>query len=283
MHNYRSLFLTVTVTIFLSAFFSNILLPISVSFDWKSEYEGSLKIILDRGEAVCDSSIKLSIDDPERSLRAWEVCSDFDPEDEYVSPLKSNKQLYRKPFIVRLFFDKPIMWDVSCHWSCFVVEDDVQVVPFFKKVLIRPRVTLKRKVKKFTVSIKDTSVPLIRKTYDKPSRALNTNVLMLLVLSLLFVGFVFVQILKFSDIAGFLALGGFVLFGRILLPYIVLLIVGAIGLFSLSIFMFRKSETDRLEESASTFLQSMRSLLGFLCGASVLPLLVEAYLVFRFC
>lgn len=258
------------------------LAAIQVNFHWKNEHEGILKVFLDAGEAVCDSSIKLSIDDPGRSLRSWEVFSDNAANEEYVVPLKSNKLLYRKLFKIKLSFDRPLMEDVYCHWSCFVVEQDnyreERIVPFFKKILLRAPPIKRKEIKKklFMAPLREALSLVKKKRGDSSPRALNTNILLLLFLILFFLGFLLVQVLRFSDIAGFLTLGGFILFGRIVLPYVILLLSGAVGLLVLAAFMFRK------DESAPTFLRSVRSVLGFLCGASVLPLLVEAYLVLLF-
>jgi hypothetical protein len=70
--------------------------------------------------------------------------------------------------------------------------------------------------------------------------------------------------LTFSDIFPFFLLGCFILVGRFIFPYFLILTLSAFSLLLISFRLFKKRN----------------NILGFVSGTAVLPLLVEAYFVF---
>jgi KDO2-lipid IV(A) lauroyltransferase len=229
----------------------------------------SMKVPICRSEAIYKSSLKLSIDDPSVSIVKWRVLSD--PVEEYVIPLKSRNEIYKNSLAIELLIQKEKeVKSADCYVSCFVIEDEVRIVPYLKKIRLGwnnvDRSRKKNFFKKFTLPQKEAFAFIQKNKKDLPNRFLKTRFLLVLFLLFLFLGFVVVRVLSFGDIVGFLGLGSWLFFGRLLIPFPIVLIIAAICLFMLSV-------------SFSTRGRVIYSAISIICAAFVLPLLVEAYLL----
>jgi hypothetical protein len=228
----------------------------------------SIEVVLGQWESIYKDSIKMSVDSIGCKIKDFEVLSDF--VEEYVPQLKSHKNIYKNSFFINVFFDGEKKFLVgSCFlFSCFILRGGEEIFPFFKEIelpcLSRANKTkLPKKTSFFLNRIKNI---YLKKTgsADRPIRVFNTRFLLSIFIIFLFLCFFVVQVLTFSDIFPFFLLGCFILVGRFIFPYFLILTLSAFSLLLISFRLFKKRN----------------NILGFISGAAVLPLLVEAYLVF---
>jgi hypothetical protein len=259
--------------------YSAIVLGIDLEVMKVEESTFTLRIVPNKDEAICRDYIKFSIDLKGFDVEKWESVSDA--VEEYVAPLKLRGKVYRGAFVTKLFLNKPhhgVCMD--CLFSCLVLKNDDTILPFFKKIelisdkKITKSVQLNRKKVVTSTSYakgwKVDDLIVYHKEMHDSSKALLVGLLLMFI-----IGFLVINVIAFSDMVGFLVLGIWVCFGRLIFSYPILLSGCAFILLATSIFLFRKKADE------PTFPKIIRNLIGFVTAAAVLPIITEVFLTLR--
>lgn len=256
---------------------------IKISSTQVSDSSFSLKFVLDKSEAICKSSIKFSVDSPGLEVGNWETVAEAS--EEYIVPIKLREKVYRGSFTIKLFMNKPIkLSDLSCLFSCLMFKNDESIVPFFTKINLISS--------DYHENVPYEYVPLTKKeefykssVFPKRVKELivyrgdmhDSSKILLLGLILFFLVWVLViHVISFTDMAGFLLIGGWLCFGRIFFNYPVLLSVVAIILLCTSFVLLSRDVED------TPLQKTVRTTIGILSAIAVLPVVAEVFLTLYF-
>lgn len=238
----------------------------------------TLKICPSLDEIVYKDSIRISFRHPTVSIKKWNILSE--PQEEYISSLKLHKKVYKERFFIKIKFDGDVQGG-NLYYACFVVHEEGTIVPFLQHIMLpKTKESDNKREKNAALSIEQKKTPLLkrgvsylqtRQHNDHPLWLLNTKLLLLLFLLLLFIGFILVDILALKDIFILLGLGSWVYGANRLLSYPIMLSGSAIlSLFASMWYLYHQNR-------GRQGLKWIRLVLGLLCAAAVLPLLIEAY------
>lgn len=276
---YKKIFSISLFFIYLICLGSNVFaIDIYLREEQKEKLYRVLDVSLGFRDMVCCDSIRLSIDSPEIKINRWEIKDT--PVDEYIASLKVHKKIYKNNFAIKLFLsgNKVEQDDLFLCFSCFMIDSQDRVHPVIKRVSLNSKKSNRKKSINKIFSKKDflkkTSVKLFTKIKKQKDRLLlffNIRIFVALFLLLLFIGFVFLNILSLLDAFIIIFLLVWILLVRRLLPYFFIEFLSGIWFLIASISFFTR-DTDAL------FLKRTRLVLGFLCAASILPALAKAYL-----
>jgi hypothetical protein len=249
---------------------------LGISSTQVSESVFNIKFVPDKSEAVLKGSIRFSVDSKGLEAINWEAVSE--PSEEYIVPIKLREKVYRGPFTIKLFMNKSTnLSDLSCLFSCLLFKNDESVIPFFTSIdLLKSERKIISSEKKASAKKEDSPARIKELiVYHRGVHDSSKVVLLGLILLFLF-SFLIINVLSFTDMAGFLFIGGWLFFGRILFSYPILLSVVAITLICTSFFLLSRDVAD------SSLQRAVRTIIGVLSALAVLPVVAEVFLTLYF-
>ena len=278
----RIAFVTSSMILIFFVSWSCSVMPLHVRLHQESDfYEGKksifyIDVFLDLNESVCKDFIKISVDNPDVTILDWEIVGE--PIAEYVPPLKLHKKVYKNSCSLKIVVDQKNLIATNFYFSCFVVRGDDQITSIMKKLPVK--VWAEKKMTTTFVahdSKQKIMYPMTYMNVKKQHRSfwfLNTNFLLIIMLGLLFIGFVLFAILMLRDLL-LLAFFGFWLFLASIIPHFITFFIAAVWMFFASICFFQLGKS-----SSYLSLQRARFMLGLLSASIVLPLLVRMVIAF---
>lgn len=219
----------------------------------------SVCICLEPDEMIYKDSIRVSIASPLVQNIRWEIGTEA--VEEYVAPLKTHKKVYADSCEMRVRYDCPEgspIGKTGLTIACFVISEDETVLPFMKRIELQGREPEAEPV----VQQVPTAIPLV------PAKPTSNRLFILLLFLGLAIAFVTVNLLSIADVGLLFFLGAWFFLMRERLLFI------SAGLLFIAALWYMNGY-----EKSRSGLRLIRLVLAILCAASVLPVIVQAYLV----
>ena len=244
---------------------------------------------LDEDEVVYKDTIQVSIDNPSIKIENWEILTEIDEEDVLLSKLR--KKGYKNSFTIRVeLAENKENQKGSIYFACLSSKEDENVTPILKSVSL----PFKKETVSKTTFLQESNRPLIKQKLDKKviyslfanshlvlksNKNLlffNTKFLLILLLLVLFLGFIFIEVLSIKDMLLLAVIIVWVYFSNFIIQFYLSLEITALLLLFASVWYLR------LNKNNSLFLQRTRIILGIFCASLILPVLIQACLFHYF-